>query len=306
LSERVLVATDGARQHLGYRDDKLGADCSFKLMSDGVTRCVPAARQGQVYYGDGACTRPLAVNDYSNSGGGCSPSSDAVSSNLWLEPSPNVCGGVQNVYRVGTYSDSLAGANIFQLTNQEPNMPSGSVTPSCSSTGTISSGSNFRTVGNNLNGSLASTPRVSNGAARLVPAFVWPPAGDGLVPGWHDTMGDVDCSFALAADGKMRCLPVASSATILFTDDACKSPTLVAVLSDPSCIGAVRRFARVVSTTCPSTTRVFSIGADVRNLASASVATSSGQCGKVSQVTSGFDATEVDVSQFMEGIAGVE
>lgn len=309
VSEKVLVTADGARQHLAYRDDKLGADCSFHLMSDGVTRCVPAARQGQVFYADGACTRPLAVNDYAN-GGGCSPSSDAALSNLWLEPSPDVCGGVHNVYRLGTYSDSLSGADIFTLTNQQPNMPSGSSgssAPACTSNGSISNGSsNFRTVGNNLNGSLAITTRVSNGSDRLVPAFVWPPGTDALVAGWHDTMNDVDCSFALAADGKMRCLPVASPATILFTDDACKSPTTVAVLSDPSCIGSVRRFARVVSTTCPPTTRVFSIGADLRNLASASVATTSGQCGKVSQVTSGFDATEVDVAQFMEGIAAVE
>jgi hypothetical protein len=314
VSEKVLVATDGARQHLGYRDEKLGADCSYRLMSDGVTRCVPGAQQGQVYYADGACTRPLAVNDYSNSGGGCNTTpSDAVLSNVWLEPSPSVCGGIKNVYRVGTYSDRLAGANIFQLTNQDSTGSSGSpgspgaVTPGCSMSGTISSGSNnYRTIGDNLNGSLPTTPRVSNGSDRLVAALVWPPAADGLAPGWHDTMSDVDCTFALTADGKMRCLPVASAATILFTDDACKSPTLIAVLSDPSCIGSVRRFARVVSTTCPPTTRVFSIGADVRNLASASVATTSGQCGKVSQVTSGFDATEVDVSQFMEGIAAVE
>ena len=305
VSEKVLVATDGARQHVGYRDEKLGVDCSFQLMSDGVTRCVPAARQGQVYYGDAACTRPLAVNDYSN--GGCSTTtSEAAIANLWLEPSVDVCGGLRNVYRLGTYDGSASGASVYQMTNEASSGPGGIGAASCQSSGTLGNGfSNYRTVGDVLNTSLPSTPRVSSGSERLVPALVWPPAADTLVPGWHDTMSDVDCTFTLAADGKMRCLPMASTATILFTDDACKSPSVVAVLSDPSCIG-LRRYARVVSSTCPPTTRVYALGSDVRNLTNASVATTSGQCGKVTQAMGAFDATEMDVSQFVEGVATVE
>lgn len=307
VSEKVLVATDGARQHVGYRDEKLGADCSFQLMSDGVTRCVPAARQGQVYYGDAACTRPLAVNDYSN--GGCATtSSEAVISNLWLEPSPDVCGGLRNVYRLGTYDGSAAGASIYQMTNQDPSGTSGTGAgaPACMSSGTLGNGfTNYRTVGDVLNASLPSTARVSSGSERLVSALVWPPAAETLVPGWHDTMSDVDCTFTLAADGKLRCLPTASSATILFTDDACKSASVVAVLSDASCIG-LRRYARVVSTTCPPTTRVYALGADAHDFSNVSVATSSGQCGKVSQAMAAFDATEIDPSQFVEGVSAVE
>ena len=130
------------------------------------------------------------------------------------------------------------------MTNEATSGPGGIGAVSCQSSGTLGNGStNYRTVGDVLNTSLPSTPRVSSGSDRLVPALVWPPAAETLVPGWHDTMNDVDCTFTLAADGKMRCLPTASTATILFTDDACKSPSVVAVLSDPSCIG-LRRYAR--------------------------------------------------------------
>ena len=309
VSEKVLVATDGARQHVGYRDDKLGADCSFQLMSDGITRCVPAAREGQIYYGDASCTRPLAVNDYSN-GSTCSvTASEAVIANLWLEPSVDVCGGIRNVYRLGTYDGSASGASIFQMTNQPPSgAPSNSPgVATCQASGTLGNGfSNYRTVGDVINTSLPSTPRVSTGGTdRLVPALVWPPAADALVPGWHDTMSDVDCTFTLATDGKMRCLPLASKATILFTDDACKSPTVVAVLSEPSCIG-LRRYARVVSTTCPPTTKIYALGPDAKDLMSASVAAGPGQCGKVTQAMAAFDATEMAPSQFVEGVPAVE
>ncbi|MDB4982947.1 MAG: hypothetical protein JWM82_3699, partial [Myxococcales bacterium] len=104
VSEKVLVATDGARQHLAYRDDKLNVDCTFRLMADGVTRCVPAASQGQVMYGDGSCTTPLVVNDYSYGGypGGCTTNGQTAA-NLWLEPSPRQCGGLSNVYSLRQY-----------------------------------------------------------------------------------------------------------------------------------------------------------------------------------------------------------
>lgn len=309
VSEKIVVASDGARLHLGYRDDKLGSDCSFRLMSDGVTRCLPPAREGGVLFADASCTNPFAVNDYSGAGCDGSTSSDSVVSSLWLEPSPSACGGVKNVYRLGTYDGSKSGSTIYSL--QLDYSGSGSQQPTqvtCSSNGELGSNiSSFRTITANISASLPSLPRVSsgNGTDRLVPALVWPPASETLVSGWHDTMNDVDCTFALASDGKMRCLPTASSATILFTDDACKSPSQVAVLSDPSCIG-LRRYARVVSSTCPPTAKIYALGSEAKNLTSASVLTSSGACGKVSQAMAAFDATEVDPSQFVEGVPAVE
>ena len=50
LVENVAIASDGARQHLGYRNAKLSADCTFQRMADGVTRCVPGTTTGQIIY----------------------------------------------------------------------------------------------------------------------------------------------------------------------------------------------------------------------------------------------------------------
>ena len=79
----------------------------------------------------------------------------------------------------------------------------------------------------------------------------------------------------------------------------------MAVLTEPSCIG-VHRFARVVSTTCPPTTRIFALGTATRDLSGVSLATTSGQCALVAQAKGAFDATEVDPAQFVEGITAVE
>lgn len=309
VSEKVLVATDGAKQHLTYYDDKLGADCTFALMADGVTRCVPAATEAPIYYGDSSCTKPYAVNDYSNNAGPCSPSSSrSATANLWLEPSESQCGGIRNVFRIGTYDGTASGASIFQWQMQyQSGSPQLGEQTTCSSAGQlgINNSDNYRLITDTINTSLPLTPRVGSGSDRLVPAFVWPPGTEMLVAGWHDTMNDVDCTFALASDGKTRCLPVASTGTILFTDGACTSPGRVAVLSDPSCIG-VRRYAREVSTTCPPTTRIYSLGADAHDFMNVSVQTSSGQCGTVSQAGAAFDATLVDPSQFVEGTPAVE
>ncbi|MDB5219081.1 MAG: hypothetical protein JWO86_7008 [Myxococcaceae bacterium] len=305
VSEKVLVATDGTRQHLAYRDDKLNVECSFRMMSDGVTRCVPAAPagQGEVMYSDLACTKPFAVRDYSNLYG-CS--STGTASNVWLEPSVLQCEGLTNVYTLRPYDGGSDDASVYAIPFGGQGTGAGSDSATCRSNGTISSNDqSLRAISTNITASLPSSPRVSTGSDRLLPALVWPPASDTFVSGWHDSMNDVDCSFTLAADGKMRCLPVAAAATIIFTDDACKSPSVVAVLSQPSCIG-LRHYARVVSATCPPTTRIYALGADTRSLSNVSVMTTSGQCGKVSQADFALDATEVDPAQFVEGVASVE
>jgi hypothetical protein len=305
VSEKVLLADDGAKQHLGYRDDKLGADCTFALMADGVTRCVPAAQETPVYYGDSLCSKAYAVNDYQNNGP-CSPSgSVAETVNLRLEPSQSQCGGIQNVFRLGGNDSASSGTSIFQWQTQYQGPGSGEQT-TCSSAGQLGTyNSNYRLITATINTQLPTTARVGSGSDRLVPAFVWPPGAEMLVAGWHDTMNDVDCTFTLASDGKMRCLPVASTGAILFTDGTCTSPGRVAVLNDPSCIG-VRRYAREVSTACPPTTTIYSLGGDAHDLTNVSVLTSSGQCGKVSQAGAALDATVVDPSQFVEGVAAVE
>ena len=308
VSEKVLVAADGARQHLVYHDDKLNVDCTFRLMADGITRCVASASQGPVMYGDASCTKPLVVNDYTQGyPGGCTPTGQKTAANLWLEPSPRQCGGLSNVYSLSQYEGSSDGASLYSIPNEGEVQNVGQADPStCRSRGTLSSnGSYVRAIAQNVTQSLPTTARVGPGGDRLRPAFVLPPTLETLVPGWHDSMNDVDCVFTLATDGKTRCLPIASQAAILFTDDACKSPSRVAVLTEPSCIG-VHRFARVVSTTCPPTTRIFALGTATRDLSGVSLATTSGQCALVAQAKGAFDATEVDPAQFVEGITAVE
>ena len=293
VSEKIIVTADGAKQHLAFRDDKLGIECTFALMADGMTRCVPAAMEAPVLYSDASCSKAFAVNDYSNSGA-CSPSgAAAITANLWLEPSESQCGGIRNVFRLGTYDGTATGTSIYQWQFQSQG---GSFPPqtTCSTAGQLGNySSSFRLITDTLNASLPMTGRVGSGSDRLVPAFVWPPGSGTLVPGWHDTMNDVDCTFTLASDGKTRCLPVASTGAILFTDGTCTSPGRVAVLSDPSCIG-VRRYAREVSTTCPPTTAIYSLGADAHDFMNVSVLTSTGQCGKVSQAGAAFDATVIE------------
>jgi hypothetical protein len=240
VSEKVLVAADGSRQHLAYHDDKLNVDCSFRLMADGFTRCVPSASQGPVMYADATCTKPLVVNDFTSGyPGGCGTPGHTAA-NVWLEPSPKLCGGLSNVYSLRQYEGTSNGASLFSIPNEGEVQNVGQPDPAtCRSSGTLSSnGSYVRAIAQNLTQSLPTTARVSAGGDRLRPAFVLPPTLETLVPGWHDTMNDVDCAFMLATDGKMRCLPIASQAAILFTDDACKSPSRVAVLTEPSCIGA--------------------------------------------------------------------
>lgn len=56
LKARRWIATDGAKQFLGWRDTQLNVDCSFNTAEDGSTRCLPSGSLGSSYYLDAACT----------------------------------------------------------------------------------------------------------------------------------------------------------------------------------------------------------------------------------------------------------
>ena len=304
VSEKVLVATDGARQHLSFQDTTRHADCTFQLMGDGVTRCLPEAPTGPVYYSDAECAKPALVNYYP----GSMPCAKSTETNLWIASSLETCGGRRAVYSLIDYTGPGPDGNseIYQYSNNSG--PGPSATPAtCSSAGSIGPGSSTGryAINRDVTASFPATTRVSGAGSRLVPALVWPASGETLTPGWHDTERDVDCTFAVATDGKMRCLPVASTAALFFTDGSCKSPTLTAALNQPSCIGG-RRFALVPSTTCPQTTTVYSLGTNVRALGPASAETSPGRCVQVAGVSSVVDATLMDPTQFVEGVSATE
>jgi hypothetical protein len=298
-SERVLVASDGARQHLGFRLDDLDAECTFQVMEDGVTRCVPRARGGNVYYADSACTKAAFVDAY--------PSGSCVSgTSLWLEASSATagCGASRAVYSLGGSAGASGiepGDGLFRRDASRPAPGSGgAVTETCSSMGRFSVSTSARVVKADLTPSLPVARRVGSGSGRLVPALVAKPGGVTLEAGFHDTELDVDCSFGTASDGKLRCLPATGPATVFFTDAACKSSSLVAVLGQVPCTG-LSRFVTVDSKTCPATTRVYALGAESRSLPTGSTETAPGRCASFAGVSNAFDATEFDVTRFVEG-----
>src|SRR6185436_13052369 len=70
--------------------------------------------------------------------------------------------------------------------------------------------------------------------------------GAKLFVDWQDTHLGIACSFALAGDGRIRCLPVDEDTSILttfFSDDACT--TLVAIGPPPDDL-----YVRIADATC--------------------------------------------------------
>lgn len=60
--------------------------------------------------------------------------------------------------------------------------------------------------------------------------------------GWRDTQLGVDCVFAKASDGKMRCLPFGNwtTSSIAYGDSGCTSPVaMFGGCSDPTWVGVV-------------------------------------------------------------------
>jgi hypothetical protein len=335
IIERVLVATDGARQHIGYRAPINGgqSECSFHVMADGITRCVPdKGLGGPVAYSDTACQKPLFVRDFSSTrNSGCSSSSSsnstAVESGLWIEPSNAICGGIGAVYSL---ADSFTGEDattIFQWSAESrstnPSNPTSptEVTVSCklnSVNPPSSSQQGIRSITTNLTGSLPSSRRWQNGGrgARLVSALVPNPTTtrgrDGfenqLQQGFHDSERNVDCTFELATDGKLHCLPVAASAVIFNSDQECKSADVVAVFSSSPCVASAK-FARVtVPGTCPTVTKIYALDSAIpaRDVPNVSTRVTADGCARVQQVIGAMNATEVDPAQFVEGATTTE
>lgn len=289
LSERILVASDGARQHLGFRIASLDAECTFQLMSDGQTRCVPVGTVGPVSYSDAACTKAAFVYDSRN--GPC-----AGTTKLWLhaERSAAACNGIRAVYSLRDLSVNPSGTYLESSTS--PGSP-----PTCLWSDLSGGYGPRRAIDVDLTPSLPTRPRYGQASGRLVPALVAQPGTQTLARGWHDTERGVDCTFTLASDGKLRCLPTGASAKVFFTDSACKSPSRVLVPTQSACVRASSPFARTASDTCPKTTRVYALGAQPRNLTNASNETDPGRCVQLGAVNNAFEGTEADPTAFFEG-----
>lgn len=311
LTETVLVASDGARQHLSYRIAALDAECTFQVMADGITRCVPRAQTTQIYYLDSDCTVPARAASSGSSGGGCSSGSDLVRE---IAPAGGSCGAARNVFKLADEPAAEAG-DPSTFTGDTPlyTASNSSTGPSC--TQIQSWNRSYTRPVINVTLTLPSTDRIGRGGGRLVPTLVTQASTEELVAGWHDSERNVDCTFVKASDGKMRCLPTGASGVVFFTDTACKAPTLVAVRGGPlSCAQAASKYVRVTPnpTTNPGQpqpacappdplTKVYELTGDVKNLGPSSFESTPGRCAQVQGVNGALDAKEVDPALFVEG-----
>ncbi|MBX3192130.1 MAG: hypothetical protein KF819_34395 [Labilithrix sp.] len=290
VAERVAVASDGARQHLGFRIDSLDADCTFQVMADGVTRCVPTAFSVQLLYADSACTKAVAVLESSTS---------CPSTRVFRDRGLDLaCDGARAIFGVAPETDGPAEESFFV-----PN--SSSMT--CTTFNTRFSGHTVRHL-TNITASLPSAARRGVGEGRLVPALVEGARSADLVRGYHDVERSVDCTFTRAADGKLRCLPTGPEARLFFADPSCRSPgRLAAFTGSASCADSGGSNARVTSgPSCgeppeSAVTRVYALGSERRNVVDASLETSPGRCARVAGVNGVADAFELDPALFVEG-----
>ncbi len=295
LTEKIAVATDGARQTVGWQVEAWQADCHFRSLEDGTLRCVPdEAETHPLGYTDASCTRAEYVT---LPRGRCAKTDPR----FVLEGARTRCARAVHAVEEWTpdtpaqlYADS-GGSSCF-LTS----------TPDAQSRRRIE----------DVTASLPALPRSAEGTSRLVPALVADGSGDALVPGFHDRDKGVDCSFARAADGTLRCLPAAPEAVIFATDGTCTGGGLVAGrLGSASCGATAGRFVRsrsaaacgvrwvappVVSAEAV-TTRVFELEGAPRAVSDVGWVAPTGTCSRVTSVAAAVDATETNPAEFVKG-----
>jgi hypothetical protein len=95
---------------------------------------------------------------------------------------------------------------------------------------------------------LAADDDTQQSGARLKATYLEADDGSRQFLGWRDTLREVDCSFAVAADGTWRCLPSGADAGRFFADASCTQrlatvprgctqPPAFAILRDvPACV----------------------------------------------------------------------
>lgn len=303
LSERIAEGEDGSRLRVGYQIGALSVDCTMHLGGDGVVRCLPQTTYGSLYYADAECKTPA----WSTTGASRCNEPRVVST--VDENATDQCGGALRFFRV---ADEAIGDDPGGL------LYSGSGR-SCSGRPAYNGqGQSLRAV-TEVTASIPTIARVGEGEGRLRPAFVRSGDGGGaLVRGFYDTEKKVDCRFAKAADGKMRCLPAVPKGVFFFTDGACSSPARVATPAEVGPCGADgTRFLRHEEAQCaeaqgvpqaaePKAARVFAVSGDPREVAGASYSSAPGKCSRVQAVRGARDVTEVPPSEFVEGVVRTE
>jgi hypothetical protein len=306
LGERLATAIDGARQHLGYYVTTLNADCTFQVMADGTTRCVPGTVGSQLFYSDASCATPAAT--YSFGSGRCS----SPAGRLVRDANPDSCGAARAIYTVAedASGDSVGGTYYGRS--------GGSSNSTCTALPQSSSGSsNLRAI-TDVTPSLPKVSRVGSGGGRLVPAFVATSSTGALTRGWHDNEKNLDCVFGKASDGKLRCLPTAPKGILFYTDGACSSPSRVVTYAEAGgCTDTSSGLVRVADQACgaqdgagvadaDATTRIYKLAGTPREVPGASYSSQPGKCARVEAVRGATDAVEEDPAGFVEGVLVTE
>lgn len=115
---------------------------------------------------------------------------------------------------------------------------------------------------------------------------------------WYDTQLDEDCSFSVAADGHMRCLPGFNMGLAYFADSGCTSP--IAVIATTGCSPSVPRY--VIAATADSCGAYrYHVATTGSSYAGSTYFKSGTTClmTTVSAAASVYSATEVDPATFV-------
>ena len=192
---RWLQPTSGPDQVIGLFDDVLGVACSIRAASDGVLRCLPssdasgthvqapAATRVPYVHGNESCAPAYVVVDDETSGFDCEPPRFTV--HAVDDARADVCDAVTDglCTSVRTPGDDAPSGSRFYLAG-DPIDPEAFV---------------------------AAEIVVGDGDTRVRRRFI--ETDDGARLGWDlfDTELELSCTFRPAADGSIRCLPVATN-----------------------------------------------------------------------------------------------
>lgn len=241
LKPRWHVTQDGARELIGVRDTQLGIDCIFLPTSDGL-RCVPDPSADGALTDEGASFRDASCREQAAWGFGAAEPKFIVAHRYLETDCPEA---ERRVYRA---------ENARRVTTLYHRYAS----ETCGGKTSISDGISTATRGVDITAMLVRGRRFvvgdgSRDSGGL--AFAYIEADDGAVvfDSLVDPTLDAPCSFAVAADGAVRCLPHGAHTTFFF-DHTCTSPGATTRCAPP-------RFIVESDAKCSERTHVLRVGA---------------------------------------------
>jgi hypothetical protein len=233
---------DGVRDVADFEDTKFNVDCFFFPLGDGSDHCVNVTLPSGGF-DDASCTHPLFL-----AGSTCDPNS-SVAHTYGLDTSAHCTAG-STLYKLG---DALTGTYYVQAGGS---CMASSPPPLGLSTGL------YRSTEAAPDEVLAVTRTTdTSDSGRLKPVDRTSADGACFFYGWYDSQLDSPCTFGLAADGAMRCLPSGEFGSVidLFSDSACT--TVARYLGLWSCeADKVGKFAiDATKVGCDDHSRVFAV-----------------------------------------------